>query len=107
EYTRRHSQNSTCNLIVYGCLKKFFINQTPPSASVLKVGHHGSDTSSSETFIHKASPRYSVISVGKDNEYGHPHEKVLYTLSSSTILRTDIMGTILIETDGEVLNVIN
>ncbi len=72
---------------------------------VLKVGHHGSDTSSSEDFIQRASPRYSVISAGKDNDYGHPHSKVLYTLAFSTILRTDTMGTIVIDTDGNILKV--
>ncbi len=70
---------------------------------VLKVGHHGSDTSSSPEFILAVSPKYAVISVGKDNKYGHPKASVLKTLSTSgaEILRTDERGTITFQTDGK------
>ena len=61
---------------------------------VLKVGHHGSKTSSSGTFIDKINPVYSVISVGKNNWYGHPNEEVLEILKDRYIYRTDINGTI-------------
>ena len=61
---------------------------------VLKVGHHGSKTSSSEKFINSINPKYSLISVGKNNRYGHPKESVLDTLSNSKIYRTDIDGSI-------------
>ncbi len=59
-----------------------------------KVGHHGSNTSSSEAFISAIQPKYSFISVGKNNRYGHPKKEVLHTLASSKIYRTDIDGTI-------------
>ena len=60
----------------------------------LKVGHHGSNTSSSEEFINSINPKYSLISVGKNNRYGHPKESVLDTLSNSKIHRTDLDGSI-------------
>ena len=61
---------------------------------VLKVGHHGSKTSSSKTFIDSINPKYSLISVGKKNRYAHPKESVLDTLKNSKIYRTDIDGSI-------------
>ena len=63
---------------------------------VLKVGHHGSNTSSIADFLKIASPEYAVISVGKDNSYGHPHGDVLSRLADAnvTVLRTDILGNI-------------
>lgn len=61
---------------------------------VLKVGHHGSKTSSSKLFINSINPRYSVISVGKNN-YGHPNTEVLKVLSNSKIYRTDKCGNII------------
>ena len=60
----------------------------------LKVGHHGSDTSSSKIFIDNINPKYSLISVGKNNRYGHPKKSVLNTLSNSHIYRTDLDGSI-------------
>lgn len=60
----------------------------------LKVGHHGSNTSSSEEFIDKINLKYSLISVGKNNRYGHPKEEVLDNLSNSRIYRTDLDGSI-------------
>ena len=60
----------------------------------LKVGHHGSNTSSSREFINAINPKYSLISVGKNNRYGHPKESVLDTLSNSKVYRTDIDGSI-------------
>ncbi len=59
-----------------------------------KVGHHGSTTSSSYNFINIINPKYSFISVGEDNKYGHPAPKVLKTLATSKIYRTDLNGTI-------------
>jgi len=61
---------------------------------ILKVGHHGSNTSSSKVFIDSISPKYSIISAGRDNKFGHPTSEVLNTLSHSTIYRTDIDGSI-------------
>ncbi len=61
---------------------------------ILKVGHHGSKTSTSNNFIDKINPKYSVISVGKNNRYGHPNSEVLDILSKSSIYRTDRDGSI-------------
>lgn len=61
----------------------------------LKVGHHGSNTSSSREFIDVVKPRYSIISVGKNNRYGHPKEEVLNNLKKSKIYRTDQNGSII------------
>ena len=61
----------------------------------MKVGHHGSDTSSSEKFINVTNPKYSIISVGENNKYGHPNKEVLDTLSDSKIYRTDQDGSIM------------
>lgn len=60
----------------------------------LKVGHHGSNTSSSKHFINWIKPKYSLISVGKNNRYGHPKEEVLNNLEQSKIYRTDLNGSI-------------
>ena len=62
---------------------------------VLKVGHHGSDTSSSKEFIDNINPKYSIISVGKNNRYGHPKDSVLENLEDSKIYRTDQDGSIM------------
>ena len=63
---------------------------------VLKVGHHGSKTSSSISFINKTNPDYSIISVGKNNYYNHPNKEVLNNLKQSKIYRTDKNGSITI-----------
>ena len=62
---------------------------------VLKVGHHGSRTSSSKEFINEINPKYSVISVGKNNRYGHPNKEVLNNLKDSKIYRTDEYGSVM------------
>jgi competence protein ComEC len=71
--------------------------------NVLKLGHHGSKTSSSETFLGYANPDYAIISAGKDNRYGHPHQETLDILKRFEIktLRTDKLGAIIMKTDGE------
>ncbi|MDD3392633.1 MAG: DNA internalization-related competence protein ComEC/Rec2 [Bacilli bacterium] len=61
---------------------------------ILKVGHHGSSTSSSIRFINTINPKYSLISVGKNNSYGHPNDEVLEILSNSIIYRTDQKGSV-------------
>ena len=61
----------------------------------LKVGHHGSKTSSSKEFISKMNPKYSIISVGRKNKYGHPNKEVLNNLDNSKIYRTDQDGSIM------------
>ena len=65
-----------------------------PKMDILKVGHHGSKTSSDVDFIKKINPSYSVISVSKNNRYGHPNKEVLDLLSNTNILRTDKEGSI-------------
>ena len=82
---------------------KINIEQT----DVLKVGHHGSDSSSSESFLRKVMPEIAVIQVGKDNSYGHPKQIILDRLNSlnCNIYRTDELNTILLTTDGEEIKV--
>ncbi|HHX24375.1 MAG TPA: MBL fold metallo-hydrolase [Thermoanaerobacterales bacterium] len=72
-------------------------------SSVLKVGHHGSYTSTSYVFLREVMPKYAIISVGKDNDYGHPHEEVMSRLRDAevTVYRTDIHGDIICSSDGE------
>lgn len=60
----------------------------------LKVGHHGSKTSTGVSFINKINPKYSIISVGKNNKFGHPNTETLETLKNTKIIRTDKAGTI-------------
>ena len=72
---------------------------------VLKVGHHGSKTSSSEEFINEINPKYSIISVGKNNRYGHPNKEVLENLKDSKIYRTDEDGSIMFKIKNNKLNI--
>lgn len=68
-------------------------------ADILKVGHHGSKTSTGEEWVKEVKPKYAVISCGEDNPYGHPTEQVLNRLSGIPILRTDVNGTITFTSD--------
>ena len=74
-------------------------------SEILKVGHHGSRGSSSLNFVQAVSPKYALISDGKDNKYGHPHQETLDTLSKigAQIFRTDQLGTIILKSDGDML----
>ena len=72
---------------------------------VLKVGHHGSKTSSSKNFINKINPKYSIISVGKNNRYGHPNKEVLNNLDHSKIYRTDENGSIMFKIKNNKLKI--
>ena len=69
-------------------------------SDVLKVGHHGSSTSSSLDFVKTVSPSISVISVGKYNSYNHPNINTLESLKNTIIYRTDLNNNIIIESDG-------
>lgn len=71
-------------------------------SNILKVGHHGSKTSTSEIFVSAVSPQYAVISVDKDNKYGHPNKETLDVLDKNKveILRTDEIGRITFVSDG-------
>lgn len=72
------------------------------SSDLLKVGHHGSNSSTTQKFLSKVNPKYAVISVGKDNTYGHPAKLTLEKLQSKGIkvYRTDESGTIIATSDG-------
>lgn len=73
------------------------------SADVLKVSHHGSDTSTSDAFLKKVNPTYAVISLGADNTYGHPSESTMNKLDGIQIFRTDEQGTIVATSDGKMI----
>ena len=75
------------------------------ASDVLKVGHHGSDTSSSALFLSGVAPDYAVISCGADNAYGHPDDEVLGRLedAGAQVFRTDLQGSILCISDGSSL----
>jgi len=72
-------------------------------SDVLKLGHHGSKTSSSEEFLKQVQPQYAVVSSGKDNRYGHPHEEVVTRASAAgaQLVSTAELGTIIFKTDGK------
>jgi len=76
-------------------------------AEVLKVGHHGSTSSTSDNFLKAVSPEYAVIEVGKGNDYGHPHQETLDKLNTAKvkIYRTDLNGNITFTSDGNKITV--
>lgn len=111
-----HNNSSIVLRIVYGETSFLFTGdaereaeQTILSAgydlesTVLKVGHHGSDSSTSYVFLRAVAPQYGVISVGEGNSYGHPTEDALSRLRDAdvTVYRTDLQGTIICTSDGE------
>lgn len=71
-------------------------------SDLLKVGHHGGETSTSQLFLNVVTPKYAVISVGKDNSYGHPHYEALNRLDAAgaDVYRTDEMGSIIASSNG-------
>lgn len=115
----RALESNTSSIIaelVYGEIDFIFTGDSPQSierymiekygdriqSDVLKVGHHGSKTSSDETFIEMVGPDLAVISSGKDNRYGHPHAEVIATIEkrNSLIKNTADSGTVTIVSDG-------
>jgi len=76
------------------------------SATVLKVGHHGSDTSTGYVFLREIMPQYAVISVGTGNSYGHPTEETLSRLRDAdvTVFRTDLQGDVYCTSDGKTVS---
>ena len=87
--------------------RKLIDSGTNLSAEVLKVGHHGSQSSTSEEFLNQVKPNLAVISVGKDNDFGHPNLRIVKRLerAGAKIYRTDENGTVRIESDGEKIRV--
>ena len=81
--------------------------QLPLKATVLKVGHHGSDTSTSDAFLEAVAPNLAVISAGSGNDYGHPCQSTLDKLSAAnaSICRTDLQGNIVVSSDGTSLDI--
>lgn len=111
------NQNSAVMLLTYAETKFLFMGDADTEiedslgetvdCDVLKVGHHGSRTASGKTFLTNASPAYAIISCGEGNSYGHPHAEAMERLNASgaTVLRTDLLGTIMICSDGTELSV--
>lgn len=98
------------SFLLTGDAESKIINELDPSdlkTTVLKLGHHGSITSTNETILEKASPQVAIISAGVNNQYGHPHQEVLNLLQQNNIktYRTDQDGTIIVTTDGVNLDV--
>jgi len=83
------------------------IDGLPLRADILKVGHHGSNTSSNDPFLDAVSPVFAIISDGFENSFGHPHPKVLERLSAhrAGILRTDLDGLVTVRTDGRRISI--
>ena len=82
-------------------LKKYNIS----NIDVLKVGHHGSKTSSGKKFIDEINPKYSIISVGKNNRYGNPNKEVLNNLANTKVYRTDQDGSIMFKIKKDKLQI--
>ena len=115
------NEGSIMGRLVYGNTSILFTGDAPQNieayldsldgknlrSDVLKVGHHGSRTSTSQEFVGYVSPTYAVISDGKDNRYGHPHQETLDTLNQFgvQILRTDLSGRIILQSDGETISI--
>ncbi|MFP4041875.1 MAG: MBL fold metallo-hydrolase [Bacteroidales bacterium] len=87
--------------------KAIIKNNDDVQADVIKVGHHGSRTSSSSSVLSKVSPEAAVIMAGEGNQYGHPHDETLDALAANDIdiYRTDKHGTIVTTTDGETIEI--
>ena len=80
---------------------------TNVSADVIKIGHHGSDTSSGQSFVNKVKAKYAIITVGNNNKYNHPYQTIIerWTNIGATIYRTDLNGNIVVKSDGNSLDI--
>ena len=87
--------------------EKEILQKFDVKSNVLKVGHHGSSTSSHNAFLKAVNPEIAVISVGEGNDYGHPHKSVLNRLEKigTRLYRTDLNGTVKIYCDGKSIEV--
>ena len=84
----------------------YLVNNQDIKCDVLKVAHHGSSTSTSEDFLYKADPEYAIISVGYNNRYGHPSDKVLSRIENRNIqLFTTDNGTVVCKSDGNTITI--
>jgi beta-lactamase superfamily II metal-dependent hydrolase len=80
----------------------------PLDTEILKVSHHGSSDAGSAAFLNRIDPEVAIISLGRDNEYGHPHRETLERLNAAgpLVLRTDLDGTVLVTSDGATYSVV-
>ena len=85
---------------------KIIKNYNIKDIDFLKVGHHGSNTSSEKSFINSINPKYAIISVGKENKYGHPNKETLENLKNSKVYRTDKFGSIIFKFKNNKLKII-
>ena len=86
--------------------QKMMKNGLDIHADVLKIGHHGSSDSTGQEFLDAVNPTYAVISCGKNNDYGHPHERTLKSLKKRgiSVYRTDEQGDVVLQSDGSVIS---
>lgn len=103
--------------IIYGSKKFLFMGDaetkseneilTDVSSDVIKIGHHGSDTSSGESFVNKVNAKYVIIMVGSNNKYDHPYQAIIsrWQNKGATIYRTDLNGNIVVTSDGNSINI--
>ena len=111
------NDNSTITLLVSNNKKFLFMGDASKknelniikkynlsNIEVLKLGHHGSNTSSDKEFINITNPKFSIISVGKNNRYGHPNKETLDNVINSKVYRTDEVGTITFQINNEIIN---
>lgn len=82
--------------------EKLIMDEVDINVKILKVGHHGSNTSSTSKFLELVNPEFALISCGEDNEYLHPHDSVLKRLNKRNVkvYRTDVMGNIVVNSNG-------
>ena len=112
------NDSSQIYLIIYNNIRMLFMGDASKKTEelllenydigkidLLKVGHHGSNTSSGKEFINEINPKYSIISVGKNNRYGHPNKEVLYNLKDTKIYRTDQDGSIMFKIKNNKLDI--
>ena len=87
--------------------KEMLLSGENLKADVLKVGHHGSSSSTCPAFLKVVAPQYAVIMCGIDNDYGHPHQETLAALEAARVkvYRTDLHGTIIMKSDGYSINI--
>ena len=112
------NDNSTITLLVSNNKKYLFMGDASKknelnlinkydlsNIEVLRLGHHGSNTSSDKAFIDTTNPKYSVISVGKNNKYGHPSKETLENIKNSKVYRTDEHGSVIFTLRKEIIEI--